>query len=130
MRVLEANLEGGFHRSINNQVITSSILKGFLTKFNEYSSRLIVGIKHINYYEMVWIAFNCSYSSNFYCDILSSISAGNIFILFTTHIFYSTCRTFLDFTEVNHIRTYVPTVDYLHQEIIVLDVVQGFKVIL
>ena len=47
-----------------------------------------------NYYEMVWLAFNCNYSSNFYCDLLCPLSVGNIFILFTNHIFYSICRIF------------------------------------
>ena len=42
-----------------------------------------------NYYEMVCLAFNCNYRSNFYCDLLCPLSVGNIFILFTNHIFYS-----------------------------------------
>lgn len=53
-----------------------------------------------------------------------------IYLFFLPIIFLGHLQDFSDSAEANHIRTYVPTVDYLHQEISALDVVQDFKALL
>ena len=51
----------------------------------KWMSFMLLTVNH--YYEMVWMALNCNYSSNFSCYFLCPLSVWYIHILFTNNIF-------------------------------------------
>jgi hypothetical protein len=54
------------------------------------------------YYEMVWLALNCNYSSNFSSDFLYPLSLGSLLFLFTNYIFCSIHKIFQKYARFIH----------------------------
>jgi len=55
------------------------------------------------YYEMVWIAVDCNYSSNFSGDFLCSLSLRNLLFLFTNYIFFIPLVRFFRIRQRTHV---------------------------
>src|SRR5919108_5820308 len=70
---------------MNNPTIISYMVHCVLIKVNLRNVECYI---ILYYYEMVWMAVNCNYSSNFCGNFLCPLSLGNLPFLFTNYIFY------------------------------------------